>query len=113
MHVGRHGYKNGYDSMGELLKKDIEGVVTTDDILAFGAVRCMNDNNVSFPITGFNNTMITEIIKPHLTSVDIRAEKLGYEACSMLISHLENGKSETNKSQQIDAKIVHRESTDF
>ncbi|MDX1359402.1 MAG: LacI family DNA-binding transcriptional regulator [Clostridia bacterium] len=113
MHVGMHGYKNGYDSMGKLLDKNIEGVVTTDDILAFGAVRCMNDNNVSYPITGFNNTMITEIIKPHLTSVDIRAEKLGYEACNMLINYLENDQPEADKSQQIDAKIVHRESTDF
>jgi len=104
--------QHGYDAMEMLISKGIDAVVTTDDILAFGAVQYMNDKNVSVPITGFNNTMIAETFCPHLTSVDISAEKLGYEACRMLIERLENGPSDDTRMEQVETRIVHRKSTE-
>lgn len=103
-------FKYGYDAMDKLIQKNIDAVVTTDDILAFGAIQYMNEKNVVLPITGFNNTMISEILFPHLTSVDIRGEKLGYEASNMLINYLEHGHSDDNK-KQVETRIIQREST--
>ncbi len=105
-------FRHGYDAMAKLIDKDIDAVITTDDILAFGALQFMNENSVFLPITGFNNTLVSEIILPHLTSVDIRADRLGYEACSMLISYLEHGLSGNDRKLQVETRIIYRESTE-
>jgi DNA-binding LacI/PurR family transcriptional regulator len=105
-------FMHGYNAMKKLSNMHIDAVVTTDDILAFGAIQYMNESNSNIPITGFNNTMIAETFCPHLTSVDIMAEKLGYEACRMLIDRLENGHSDDKIMKQVETMIVHRKSTE-
>ena len=55
----------GYNAMMELLKvKKPEAVVTTDDLLAFGALKALKEQNIhDVAILGFNNTPLAENIK--------------------------------------------------
>lgn len=80
----------GYESMLKILKyKTPTAVVATDDLLALGAVKAINENcesNIS--IVGFNNIPQAEYKYSKLSSVDINAEGLGQSAAKLLISKL-------------------------
>lgn len=103
-------FEGGYNAMTELINNILfDCVVTTDDVIAFGAIDAMNKSNKKYAISGFNNTPMCEYVNPKLTSVDILAEKLGYEACLLLINKLENKLTSTHS--KIETKIVERSST--
>lgn len=80
----------GYSAMEAICSISIpEAVVTTDDLLAFGALQYIKKRGLNVRVTGFNNTPLAEYQTPPLTSVDIRAEELGYQAARLLIHTLE------------------------
>lgn len=94
----------------EMLKERIPtAIVTTDDLLAFGAIEVINSKNIDISVAGFNNIQMSEYQKPSLASVDINAEKLGYYATNLLISKLEGKEINLNK-YIIETKLVERES---
>ncbi|MFT5872922.1 MAG: DNA-binding LacI/PurR family transcriptional regulator [Clostridium sp.] len=103
---------SGYDAMKKILNNSSPtAVVTTDDLIAFGASRAiseMSDQHIS--IVGFNNTPLATYRIPALSSVDINSEELGYFAVKLLINKLENDK-EYISNYIIDTKLVEREST--
>lgn len=87
----------GYEAIKEILKKQRpEVVVTTDDMLAFGVLKYVKEHNLDIKVTGFNNTTLCEYQSPPLTSVDIHAESLGYQAAKLLIKKIEGLKTPTN-----------------
>jgi DNA-binding LacI/PurR family transcriptional regulator len=103
---------SGYDAMKKILSKTSpSAVVTTDDLIAFGALKAINeisDRHIS--IVGFNNTPLAAFRTPSLSSVDINSEELGYFAVKLLINKLENDKEDIS-NYIIDTKLVVREST--
>lgn len=103
--------EKGYELTNELLKKEnISAVVATDDLLAFGAIKSLKENLIDkVAIVGFNNSQLGEYQTPSLSSVDINAEALGYNATKLLIEKLE-GNIENNKHYTVDAKLIERES---
>ena len=80
----------GYKALKNILTKNIpSAVVTTDDLLAFGAIKRLSEiNNRNIAIVGFNNTPLSAYQNPPLSSVDINTEKLGYSAAKLLIEKL-------------------------
>jgi DNA-binding LacI/PurR family transcriptional regulator len=104
--------KSGYDAMKRILNmSNPTAVVTTDDLIAFGASKAISessDHNIS--IVGFNNTPLAAYRNPTISSVDINSEELGYFAVKLLINKLENEKTYIN-NYIIDTKLVEREST--
>jgi len=104
--------ESGYEAMKIILNKSKPtAVVTTDDLIAFGASKAiseMSDQHIS--IIGFNNTPLAAYRDPALSSVDINSEELGYYAVKLLINKLEN-KREYIQNYIIATKLVEREST--
>lgn len=82
----------GYSAMKEIIKNGIPKiVVTTDDFLAFGANRFLNEQGIKgVKVIGFNNTPMTKYQNPPISSIDINARELGYEATKLLIEYLSN-----------------------
>ncbi|MCB2360061.1 LacI family DNA-binding transcriptional regulator [Clostridium estertheticum] len=103
---------SGYDAMKRILSKGRPtAVVTTDDLIAFGASKAISEvAGQHISIIGFNNTPIAAFRNPTLSSVDINSEKLGYYAVKLLINKLENEKQDIN-NYIIDTKLVERDST--
>ena len=103
---------SGYNAMKTILNSsNPTAVVTTDDLIAFGASKAINEmpeRHIS--IVGFNNTPLAAYRNPTLSSVDINSEELGYFAIKLLINKLENEK-ESICNYIIDTKLVEREST--
>ncbi|MGH4049780.1 MAG: LacI family DNA-binding transcriptional regulator [Clostridium sp.] len=103
---------SGYNAMKNILKKfKPTAVVTTDDLIAFGvskAINEMTDKNIK--VIGFNNTPLAAFRNPTLSSVDVNSEELGYYAVRLLINKLENNEEQIN-NYIIDTKLVERQST--
>ncbi len=102
----------GYSAAKKLLKnKGITAIVTTDDLLAFGALKLMKEKSIKdISIAGFNNTPLSEYQNPPLTTVNINADLLGYNAAKLLISSLRNTLEGKNYFI-VNTEIIKREST--
>ena len=69
-------------------------IVVSDDILAIVVQQVCLEQGLSIPkdisIVSFNNSLLSRINNPKLTSIDVNAYQLGIEAASQLVSHIEN-----------------------
>ncbi|WDV47370.1 LacI family DNA-binding transcriptional regulator [Clostridiaceae bacterium M8S5] len=110
--TGEFTEEDGYTGMKSMLKsQQPTAVVTTDDIIAFGAIKACKEDSKDIAIVGFNNTLLSEYQQPKLSSVDINAEKLGYFAAKLLIDKLENNNKNGISNYMIDTNLIEREST--
>ena len=102
----------GESSCNKLLNnKDITAIVTTDDLLAFGVMKELNNREIkNIAVVGFNNTQLAEYQNPPLASVHINADKLGYQATKLLIESLEESSDNENKHYIVNTEFIERES---
>ena len=88
--------------------KNIDAVVTTDDIIAFGVQRALQESgNKEIAVVGFNNTLLSRYKEPSLSTVDIHTEELGYNAVRLLIDYLEY---EMISSYLVETELIIRDS---
>lgn len=70
------------------------GLVVVDDIFAMVLDRTASKLNLRIPedlsIISFNNSLISQLATPQLTSIDVNSQQLGIEAASQIINHIEN-----------------------
>lgn len=104
--------EEGYKNMKNLLKSDIpvDAVATTDDFLAFGAMKAMKELDISLPIIGFNNSPRSSFHTPALSTVDINPKLLGKNAAALLIKSLQN-KIVPFKNVIVGTRLIERETT--
>lgn len=80
----------------QLLKREDRptAFVVCDDILALAMERACAQCGLAIPgdvsIIAFNNSLYARLSVPELTSVNINAYQLGYEAAVQVINHVEN-----------------------
>lgn len=105
----------GYESAEEIMKrnKKSDGLIVTDDLMAYGAVRFFNENNIVIPeniaIGSFNNSTLVKYSSTPLTSVDINAKELGSKAMELLIEAID--KDVRGKKVLVPHRIFKRKST--
>ena len=105
--------EDGYDKMKEMLNQENRptALVVTDDVMAFGAIEAIKEAKISMPeeieIISFNNVPLAEFCSPSLTSVDIKASRLGFEAARLMIENIK-GKAEEQKVM-VPTEIVYRD----
>lgn len=107
--------ESGYSMAKGLLELEERptALVVTDDVVAFGAMDAIKEKGLKIPqdieIMSFNNVPSAELTQPSLTSVDIDAFSLGYEASKLIIERIK-GEVETDRVI-IPTKIIYRESS--
>lgn len=107
---------SGMDVMSRMLQTEQppDAVICSDFYLAVGALRAARQNGISVPeafgIISFDNTPVTELSEPAITTVDIDTFGLGEQAASILIRKIED-KDMSSRQILISTKIVEREST--
>lgn len=101
----------GYLAMKEIIEQEIPNVVvTTDDFLAFGANRFLNEQEIKgVKIIGFNNTPMSKYQNPPISSIDINARELGYEATKLLIDFLASNMQSRDGYCIVDTEFIERE----
>ena len=103
------------DEIAKLLDKDDAptAIFACNDLMAVGCLNAASSKNLNIPedvsIIGFDNTLLSQISHPPLTTVDLNMKKIGCEAASELIELLENGFG-LRKRVIFDTKLVIRQS---
>lgn len=87
-----------------------QGFVACDDIMAIRLQRLFKNSQSlkKYGIISFNNSLITAIANPALTSIDIFPYQLGEKAAQLL---LDKKQKESHQKVIISHKIIEREST--
>lgn len=113
-------YKEGYEAINKIrpLLDSIDGIFTTTDLLATGALVRVRELGYVIPdqvsIIGFSNWFLTKITSPTLSTVDQPGYKMGREAFKLLHKEILAKKANKELEKQIieiPTKIVLRNST--
>lgn len=113
---GRFVDDRGYELMKKLLDKGTvpTGVIACDDLLAFGAIKCMTEKGLKVPediaVAGFNNVPLSDYFTPPLTSVDVNAFGLGVKAFNLLLENM-NSEYKSIDRAIVPATLIVRKST--
>jgi len=88
-------------------------IVTTDELMAMSLLSALYERGIRVPdemaVTTFMDSMLSELSSPPLTTVDIHAFQLGFEAAKTLVDLLENP-SMMKRNILVPTSIVVRES---
>lgn len=107
---------NGYELMKQLFERGKEptGVMAGDDLLAFGAMKYINEQGLKVPddigVSGFNNVPLANYSIPPLTSVEVNPFLLGSKAFELLLAAINSDYKSYNRAI-VPAELVIREST--
>ena len=108
--------KAGYASMKALLRDrpGVTAVVTSNDLIALGAMTACGEENVQIPgdiaITGMDDTELSMRVAPRLTTVAMQEGEIGRIAAALLMDRvLDPGTA--RKHIRLEPELVIREST--
>ena len=113
-HEDIDGVKNFVES---IYKKGIrfDGIVTSDDFLAVGAMNFARANNINVPkdlqIIGYNNSILTLCSEPDISSIDNRLEDMCIQLVKTLIGTL--SQNEMPQKTIFSGELIKRGSTAF
>ena len=110
---------NGAQVMHELLDRrvDFTAVFALNDLLAFGAMRVMQEAGISIPsdvsVIGFDNLEEANYSIPSLSSVEPGKREIAEKAVKTLVERMGNGEHSQIPPREIEVEfeIVEREST--
>ncbi|MCR4909421.1 MAG: LacI family transcriptional regulator [Lachnospiraceae bacterium] len=95
--LGGHSFEGGNLGMKRLLElsRKPSAVFMTNYEVTLGAVMALNDSGLSCPedisFLGFDDLIMSHIIKPRITRVVQPMSSLGEKAVELLLNHIENG----------------------
>lgn len=113
-HEDIDGVKNFVEA---IYKKGIkfDGIVTSDDFLAIGAMNFARANNINVPkdlqIIGYNNSILTLCSEPDISSIDNRLEDMCIQLVKTLIGTL--SQNEMPQKTIFSGELIKRGSTSF
>ncbi|MGB4659389.1 MAG: LacI family DNA-binding transcriptional regulator [Mobilitalea sp.] len=96
--------KSGYELTGKLVNEGITAIFCMNDLMAAGAYDYLYENNLTvgkdISIVGYDNNLISEYLRPKLTTSDIPLKKIGKTAAEYFINQLEE-ESYSNENQEV------------
>jgi DNA-binding LacI/PurR family transcriptional regulator len=76
------------------MKERPEAILATSDLIAFGVIDAMKDNNILMPdqisIMGFDNIRMSNMVEPKLTTVEKPLHKMGVVGARLLFDIIES-----------------------
>lgn len=113
---GNYGYRNGSEIVAEALRqgKQFDAVFAISDRMASGAVTALKNAGLYVPedvaVIGFDNTDISYIIEPQLTTIAQPQQQMGEIAFELLIEKMKNN---TVSHRILKHQLVVRQSTNI
>lgn len=111
---------SGWRAVNRMIKAGIafDGIFGDNDQMAIGAIKALNENRLVIPekvkVIGFDNTFVSSIVKPSLSTVDIPKYQMGWEATDKLCRMIEDEEEcqrWRNSALELETKLIVREST--
>lgn len=92
-----------------MLEHDLTGIIVFNDLMAAGLLSSLQERGLRVPddlsLVGIDNSVLSKAVRPNLTTVDVRQERLGAAAMRILMDMLHRpdmkgneGGSDTNPS---------------
>lgn len=99
--------KDAYEKLLNIINNnDIDAIFTTDDIFAIAATKALESiNRKDIQVTGYNNSFLRKYVGKKFLTVDIDVEKLGIEACRLLIKKIKKENIKNNFTI-VESKII-------
>ena len=85
----------------------IDAIITTDDILAIGAKKAIDNLGLDIEVTGFNNSKLRRYLNYIFTTVDIKYDKLAKGAVYLLTSKIAEKELKSNYIV-VESEIIER-----
>jgi len=107
---------SGYRQMKRVLDNGIgfDAVFADNDQMAIGAIKALKENGYRIPgqikVVGFDNTFVSSIVKPALTTINVPKYRMGVESVERLYK-LMTGEENGACSFELATKLLIREST--
>lgn len=115
---GNFTFRSGTEMSARILENASRptALVCANDDMAVGALFSAHRMGISIPndlsVVGFDDTPVSEIIWPPLTTVHQPLKSLGYRACEILLDMLNKGSQvDAVKYELLDYKVIVRESS--
>lgn len=112
---GSYDFETGYRQMKELLgkRRDMTAVIAINDFTAMGVMKCLSEHGIRIPqdmsIVSYDNTYMTEMAIPRLTSIDYNYEEYGRKLIDTSIAMIEGRKRDALR--MVTPSLVVRESS--
>ena len=95
--------------------KDFDSIICANDQLAAGLMKYCVENQIDIPtdlaIVGIDNTDLSSLMRPTLTSIDLHAEQRGAIAAQLMLERLSDPKRPTQKIV-VEPTLIIRETTE-
>ncbi|MBL8146479.1 MAG: LacI family DNA-binding transcriptional regulator [Anaerolineae bacterium] len=110
---GNFDEPSGYRAMKHLLRHDLQAVFVSNDTMALGALRALDEAGIGVPgqiaLAGFDDMPFSVTTRPPLTTVRQPIEEMGEAAVRMLIALVEGAPTEP-RQVILPTRLVIRES---
>lgn len=91
---GDHKIEGGYEAAKKILGYKVvpTAVICSNDFTAIGAMQAFIDSGLRIPadisLIGLDNIKLTEILKPHLTTIELERYKIGKTLMNILLNRI-------------------------
>ena len=113
----RCNFEEAYYNTCRLLKstKNIDAIVTINDIMALGVLKALVENNINIPddisVAGYDNMVFSSVSTIPITTVSQDIELMSYEAVNMLLRKKSSKDGFENENIFIKPELIIRGST--
>lgn len=107
---------SGCEATRETLRRSvkIDGVFAANDQMAVGALRALSGASIEVPdavkVVGFDNTFISSIVDPALTTVSVPTYEMGKQAARLLLERISEPEPAA-RAVRMDYELIIRRST--
>jgi DNA-binding LacI/PurR family transcriptional regulator len=90
--------EGGYKAAKKILNGELipTAIICSNDLTAIGAMQSFIESGIKIPreisIIGLDNIQLTEIIKPHLTTIELNRYKIGSTLMEILLKRINDSK---------------------
>ncbi len=99
---GNFTESGGYEAVHQLLPHQPDAIFAASDLMALGVLEALGEKNLEVPgdiaLVGFDDSRITQLTKPPLSSVRQPVYDMGRAAVEMLVSLIEGNDTPQTKS---------------
>jgi len=88
-------FEDGFKTAQKLLSdhgKNVDALFTVNDLLAIGALKYFNDNNINVPkriaLIGFSNWFMSTVVSPSLSTVEQHGFEMGKQSATLLFHEI-------------------------
>ena len=113
---GNHNFQGGAELTAQLLAEhpEVTAIFAANDMMAFGVIRALMDAGRRIPedvsVIGFDNTEISSIVHPPLTTIHQPKAELGQAAVEILLRLNSRNEPKDLEHRLLDVHLVERQS---